>query len=206
MNIDSSATVHVAREFRSYNAKYEAFSTLQKARQFALPAPSEFGKNWSPYQSTFKDRILCLRPSSSVGLPLCTLHDVFRQYCVTVEKSLPHASEDVNLATRSAIQLCSSMGDSFSSKDNDSDRSVSPQLRDYKENARVLKFDECVHGALDQFEKSVSLKAKTELHSGIVDGALSVLKVYVSMRVFKGEIGGSGDPYMQIVRGYDLAW
>jgi hypothetical protein len=137
MNIDSSAAVYVAIEFRSYNARYEAFSTLQKARLFALPGPSEFGKNWSLYQSTFKDRILCLRPSSSIGLPLCTLHDVFRQYCVTVEKSLPHASEAVNLATRSAIQLCSWMGDSFSSKDNDSESSVSPQLRDYKENARV---------------------------------------------------------------------
>jgi hypothetical protein len=97
------------------------------------------------------------------------------------------------------------MGDSFSSKDNDSDCSVSPQLPDYKHNARVLKFDDCVRGALDQFEKSVPLKAKTELHSGIVDGALSVLKVYVSMREFKGEVGGGGDPYMQIVRGYDLA-
>jgi len=38
----------VAFEFRSYNAKYEAFTTLQKAKLFALPGPSEFGKNWSP--------------------------------------------------------------------------------------------------------------------------------------------------------------
>ena len=95
--------INVAIEFRSYNARYEAFSTLQKARLFALPGPSEFGKNWSPYQSTFKDRILCLHPSSSVGLPLCTLHDVFRQYCVTVEKSLPRASEAVNLATQTML-------------------------------------------------------------------------------------------------------
>ena len=60
-------------------------------------------------------------------------------------------------------------GGSFSSKDNDSESSVSPQRRDYKENTRVLKFDECVHGALDQFGKSISLKAK-ERHSGIVYG------------------------------------
>lgn len=204
MNIDSFATVNAAFEFRSYNAKYEAFSTLQKARLSALPGPSEFGKNWSPYASAFKDRILCLRPSNSFGLPLCTLHDVFRQYCVTVENPLPHASEAVNLATRSAIELCSSMGDSFASKVNDTESSATP-LWDYKENARVLKFDECVHGALDQFEKSVPLKAKSERHSGIVDGALSVLKVLISMREFKGEVGASGDPYMQIVRDYDIA-
>jgi hypothetical protein len=61
------------------------------------------------------------------------------------------------------------------------------------------------NGALDQFEKSISLKAKGERHSGIVDVALSVPKVYVSMREFKGEVGGSGDLYMQIVRGYELA-
>ena len=97
------------------------------------------------------------------------------------------------------------MGDSFSSEDNDSESSVTPQLRDYNENARVLKFDECIHGALDQFEKSIPLKVKSEQHSGIVEGALSVAKVIVSMREFKGEVGGSGDPYMQIARGYDLA-
>jgi len=34
---------------------------------------------------------------------------------------------------------------------------------------------------------------------------VSVLKVYVSMREFKEGVGGSGDPYMQTVRGYDLA-
>ena len=48
-------------------------------------------------------------------------------------------------------------------------------------------------------------KAKSERHSGIVDGALLVLKVLISMREFKGEVGASGDPYMQIVRDYDLA-
>lgn len=57
---------------------------------------------------------------------------------------------------------------------------------------------------MDQFEKSVPLKAKSERHSGIVDGALSVLKVLISMREFKEEVGASGDLYMQIVRDYGL--
>ena len=95
------------------------------------------------------------------------------------------------------------MGDSFSSKDSDS--GVTSQLWDDKENARIFKFDKCLRGALDQFEKSVPLKATSEPHSGMIDGVWSVAKVFVSMREMNGEVGGSGDPYMRIVRGYDIA-
>lgn len=47
--------------------------------------------------------------------------------------------------------------------------------------------------------------AKCELSSGIVDGALAVKEVLFSLREMKGEPGASGDPYMQVVRSYDLA-
>ena len=49
------------------------------------------------------------------------------------------------------------------------------------------------------------LKANCELSSGVVDGALLVKDVLLSMREkTKGEPGASGDPYMQVVRSYDL--
>ena len=189
--------------FRSYNVTYETFSSIQKQKLFSLPAPSEFAKNWSQYQNKFKDRFLCFRPPDSRGLPLCTLHDVFRQYCIAVEKPIPDASETAISALRSASELCSSMGQSFSSKDTDS--SVTQRTRDDKENARVVAFDKCMHGVLDSFNKFVTLKAKTELHSVVVDGALLVLDVPVGLREMKGEPGAGGDPYMQIVRSYDLS-
>ena len=185
--------------FRSYNVTYETFSSIQKQKLFSLPAPSEFAKNWSQYQNKFKDRFLCFRPPNSRGLPLCTLHDVFRQYCIAVEKPIPDASETAISALRSASELCSSMGQSFSSKDTDS--SVT-HMRDDKENARVVAFDKCMHGVLDS---SLTLKAKAELHSDVVDGALLVLDVPVGLREMKGEPGAGGDPYMQIVRSYDLS-
>jgi hypothetical protein len=94
------------------------------------------------------------------------------------------------------------MGQSFSSKDTDS--SVTQHTRDDKENARVVAFDKCIHGVLDSFNKSVPLKAKAELHSGIVD-TLLMLDVPVGLREMKGEPGAGGDPYMQIVRRYDLS-
>ncbi len=57
---------------------------------------------------------------------------------------------------------------------------------------------------MEGYEESVVLKASCELSSGIVDGALSVKDVLLSLREMKGEPGASGDPYMQVVRNYDL--
>ena len=82
---------------------------------------------------------------------------------------------------------------------------MTQHTRDDKENARVVAFDKCICGVLGSFDKSVPLKAKAELHSGIVDGALLALDVPVGLREMKGEPGAGGDPYMQIVRRYDLS-
>ena len=95
------------------------------------------------------------------------------------------------------------MGQSFSFKDTDT--SVTQHTPDDKENARVVAFDKCMHGVLDSFKKSVTLKAKVELNSGVVDGTLLVLDVPVGLREMNGEPGAGGDLYMQIVRSYDLA-
>ena len=94
---------------------------------------------------------------------------------------------------QAASQLCSSMGRSFSSKDNNSN--VSHQFRCDKQNARVLKFDKCIRGALYQFAKEVS-----EQHSVKVDAALLTADVFVSLREMNAEPSTGGDPYMKVVR------
>lgn len=76
---------------------------------------------------------------------------------------------------------------------------VAQQAWDQKEDARIRKFDECIRGLLD-YEKSVTLQANCELSSGVVDGALLVKGVLLSICEMKGEPGASGDPYMQVVR------
>ena len=176
---------------------------MQKAKLFRLPGPSDFGKSWSPFVSAFEDRLLCCRPADSRGLPLRILHHVFRQYYLNVRNPLPQASETALAAIDAANRLCASMGDSFSTESDDS--SVSQQAWDDKENARVRKFDECIRGLLGDYDKSVVLKAKCELSSGIVDNALTVKEAIFSLRELKGEPGERGDPYMQVVRSYDLA-
>ena len=173
---------------------------MQKAKLCRLPSPSEFGKDWSQYVSVFEDRVLCCRPPNARGLPLRILHHAFRQYCLDIQKPLPQASETAIAAMNAAKRLCASMGNSFSTK---SDSSVAQQARDQKEDARIRQFDECIRGILD-YQKSVTLKANCELSSGVVDGALLVKDVLLSMREMKEEPGASGDPYMQVVRSYDL--
>jgi len=189
-------------QFQSFNKQFESFSSLQKAKLFALPAPSEFTKNWSQHESAFRDRLLCHRPPDSRGLPLCTLHDTFRRYLITVRKPLSGTSPFAIAALESATQLCVLMGQSFSTK---SDGTVTEQSRGYKENTRVLKFDDCVRGTLGGFDKSVVLRTNHDLSSDIIDGALSERGVPILLREMKAEPGASGDPYMQVVRSYDLA-
>ena len=189
-------------QFRSFNKQFESFSSLQKAKLFALPAPSEFAKNWSQHESVFRDRLLCHRPPDSRGLPLCTLHDAFRRYLITLRKPFSGTSPFAIAALESATQLCLSMGQSFSSKGDDT---LAQQSRGNKEHTRSLKFDDCVRGILGGFNKSVVLRTSHDLVSDIVDGALSEQGVPLSLREMKAEPGASGDPYMQVVRSYDLA-
>jgi hypothetical protein len=64
-------------------------------------------------------------------LPLCILHDIFRRYLLASQKLLPQASDAVVAAVESAAQLGASMGQSFSTKGNDSN--VVHKSRDLKE-------------------------------------------------------------------------
>lgn len=83
------------REMRTYyNPLYESFSQLFKQWLYSLPAPSDFTERWSLYEANFENRLFCLRPPNArASPPLCTLHDVFRQYLFAVPSLLPQASE-----------------------------------------------------------------------------------------------------------------
>ncbi|KAF8530394.1 hypothetical protein BU17DRAFT_79150 [Hysterangium stoloniferum] len=167
------------RIFQVYNERYESFSQLQKLKLSCLPTPSDFAQKWGQCQSNLDARLLCLRPPDARGLPLCTLHDIFRRYLLAAQMPLPEASESAIKAMEAAAQLCASMGRSFSTKDYDSN--AVPQLRDLPENARTLAFDNCIRSILDKFIRGYALNPTTDM---------------------KAE---TGDAYMQAARSYDLA-
>ena len=148
---------------------------------------------------------LCLRPPDARGLPLCTLHDVFRQYLLVAQRPLPQASDTAVAAVKSAAQLCATMGESFSTKGDDGN--VTQNARDLKVNVRTPGFDECMSGILEMFDRFYSLAPTSDAHSGIVDGALLKEGIFISLRELKGDLGAAagGDPYMQVARSYDLA-
>ncbi|OBZ78364.1 hypothetical protein A0H81_02639 [Grifola frondosa] len=58
------------------------------------------------------DAILCLRPVEKRGLPLSTLHDVFRKFRLRLNTPLPEGSA-AGPALRAATVLCREMGDPF---------------------------------------------------------------------------------------------
>ncbi|KAF8525601.1 hypothetical protein BU17DRAFT_83901 [Hysterangium stoloniferum] len=182
-----------------YNEQYESFSQLQKLKLSCLPAPSDFAQKWGQCQSNLDARLLCLRPPDARGLPLCTLHDIFRRY-LAAQMPLPQASESAIKAMEAAAQLCASMGRSFSTKDYDSN--AVPQLRDLPENARTLTFDNCICGILDKFKRGYALNPTTDLHHGTVDGALLTEGILITLCEMKEE---TSDAYMQAARSYDLA-
>ena len=113
-------------DFHSYNAKYKAFSDLQKAKLFCLPPPSDFGKGWS----AFEDRLLCCRPPDARGLPLRIPCHV-RRYCLNVQKPLPRASETAVAAMDAAKRLCASMGNSFSTKSDSSRHGIIRKMQEF---------------------------------------------------------------------------
>lgn len=146
-----SIYIDVGPHFRSFNKQFESFSCLQKAKQFALPAPSEFAKNWRQYESAFRDRLLCFRPPDSHGLPLCTLHDTFRWYLIVRISDTPFWNVTV-CHRRPGIDNTMMLIDGTILSTKADDATVAQQSQDYKENTRVLKFDDCVRGTLGGFD------------------------------------------------------
>ena len=149
-----------------------------------FPAPSDFAK-LSVWREIQKDApILCLRPPDARGLPLTTLHDVFRCFQLEASRSFPTTTESVAVQI-AASELCVRMGEAFKDK-----------------KKRGLAFDECVNGVLESEVAEFKLQPDPISH---IDRCIQEANVLIALCEDKAELGlGGSDAYMQIVRNYDL--
>ncbi|KAG8915230.1 hypothetical protein FRC00_006434 [Tulasnella sp. 408] len=160
----------------------------QLANEIAFPSPSAFAKRstWALWQQK-PNAILCFRPSGKQGLPLCTLDDVFRTFQQQATAELPETL-DATQARNAAYSLCHKMPDPFRT-----------------ERLRSDMFTEClapvfpVQGWLGEFK----IHPRTETHGGDVDRIYILDGIIYILREDKLE-ADTGDPYMQVVRDYQL--
>lgn len=124
-------------QLNDLNTQYANLAFYFRVLLNSLPAPSEFAKTdvWADVQRT-RAAILCMRPVEKSGVPICTLHDVFRLFRIRLGTDLSSATDDpIAVASiRAAALLCNEMGNPFDD-----------------ENARTAKFNECVQGLLPNF-------------------------------------------------------
>jgi len=170
-----------------YNKAFESFAKLVTQLIHYMPSPSDFAREWDPIQG--KDpTVLCLRPAHAIGLPLCTLHDVFLQFQREMSVLLPHdlVTAEAMAARIAASKLCLKMGSQFKT-----------------ENDRGKAFDSCVAGLLGEMEKEVILSPKSFIHYGKVDRCIKECGIVIAIREDKVEPAkGDGDLYMQITGDY----
>ncbi|KAG9050148.1 hypothetical protein FS837_007447 [Tulasnella sp. UAMH 9824] len=158
------------------------------AGENAIPGPSSFAQHdqWAKWQQ--KDTgILCFRPNGKQGLPLCVLHDVFRQFQVTATETLPSTLAAAQ-AMNAAFSACRRMPEHFDTEDE-----------------RSEAFDLCL-GPLfpcERWREQVHLSATSGHHGGWVDRTYEVNGVVHILREDKLE-ADKGDPYMHVARAYQL--
>jgi len=170
-----------------FNERFEEFIMLVRQLQDDLPAPSDFAQPsvWPEAQEGAP--ILCLRPSDARGLPLTTLHHVFRRFQHEVSGPLAMTAETVAVQI-AASELCSRMGEPFED-----------------EASRGRAFDECVSGVLEKGEADCELKPYPSGHHGKIDRCIREANIPIALREDKLEYGhGGSDAYMKIARCYNL--
>ena len=170
-----------------FNQYFDKFTMLVRQLQNDLPAPSDFGQSsfWCKFQEATP--ILCLRPPNARGLPLITLHDVFRSFQLEMSRPVPMTTETVAIQI-AASKLCSKMGEAF---ENEAERGEA--------------FDECVNGLLEKGVAEHKLQPHPASHWGTVDRCILEASIPIALREDKVEFGpGKSDAYMQIARCYDL--
>ncbi|KAK2461026.1 hypothetical protein APHAL10511_006967 [Amanita phalloides] len=167
-------------EYKFYNNNYQSFADLVQLHVKSLPSPSDFGKDgrWGEEQRK-ECRIYCLRPPEARSLPLCILHDVFRQYLLNIKQPLPLASDTAITAQRIAAKLCTNMGVSVSNKSTTAHHS--------RDNKRTKEFDACISDFLGKFEPMYYLNPGRDAHSGIADGALLMNGILIALREMKAD-------------------
>jgi len=169
------------------NERFEEFIILVRQLQNDLPAPSDFAQPsvWPEAQKGAP--ILCLRPSDARGLPLTTLHHVFRRFQYEMSRPLAMTAETVAVQI-AASELCSRMGEAFED-----------------ERSRGKAFDECVSGVLEKGETDYELKPYPSGHYGKIDRCIQEAHVPIALREDKLEFGqGGSDACMKIARCYHL--
>lgn len=154
----------------------------------AFPEPSAYAHlaTWRVWQKK-PTAILNLRPQTSQGLPIETLHPVFATFLNDVRSMPLDKWAPANEANTASIGLCKAMADSF---DN--------------ETARRTKLKQLLHsfGLHLQTEYYIPPTLPQETHSVRVGLHLSA---GVGKTVLLGEIKAefeTGDPYMQVSRSY----
>jgi len=170
-----------------FNEQFHNFSMLISQLLNDLPAPSDFAKPpvWRKAQEATP--ILCLRPPNARGLPLTTLHHVFRQFHYESSSPLPTTTETVAVQI-AASKLCLRMGEAFKN-----------------EAERGEVFDECVNGILEKGEAECKFQPHPTSHYGKIDRCIREANIPILLREDKQEFGlGGPDAYMQLARCYDL--
>ncbi|KAJ8503374.1 hypothetical protein ONZ45_g10915 [Pleurotus djamor] len=170
------------------NALYMQFGEAYKKQKTALLPPSEYAQasNW-PSQQRRNRRLLCGRPTRQRGIPLCTLHDVFRQFIIDMDTPLP-SNTMATRATRSAHALCSFMGDSFEDDEQCSE-----------------EFDGCIGNVFGNWRRGHSISLESESCSAVLGRTLMFMDESILLfREDKKDIGTGDEVYIQVARDYDM--
>ncbi|KAG9224424.1 hypothetical protein CCMSSC00406_0009466 [Pleurotus cornucopiae] len=165
---------------------YKDFCVCYSKHRNPKPNPSDYAANW-PNAQKLTPYLLCARPTIQRGLPLSTLHDIFREFIIRADSPLPHCSVATH-ALRAAHSLCGSMGDAFAD-----------------ESARSQAFDRCTQELFGHWQSQRHLAPRSEACSGHVDRTLeSPARLIFVLREDKKDIGQGGEVYMQVARDYDM--
>ncbi|KAJ2921960.1 hypothetical protein H1R20_g15132, partial [Candolleomyces eurysporus] len=133
------------------NTLLDAYSVVwNKLGAAKAPSPSDFAMKevWPEHQK--RSPILCLRPSTAIGLPLCVLWDGFRTFIVNTSdpNTIPSPA-----GRQAGASLCETMGNSFESEDERSsviDASLEPVVPNWRSQYRVEPYAGIVLGQIDR--------------------------------------------------------
>ena len=148
-------TVCAGVTYREADKRIDLFCDSYIILATSKPAPSFFAQpsSWPHIQEGHTD-LLILRPTKRTGLPLTTLHDVFRKFLIYLDSDMDDPTT-ATLAMRAASSLCATMGDCFES-----------------EIERSRTFDLCVKGLFPEWKHGYELKCSMESCTAKVGGVI----------------------------------
>ncbi|KAF4588882.1 hypothetical protein EYR40_010437 [Pleurotus pulmonarius] len=183
---DIDATSELSLFISQCRTHWTDFCFLIRKIYSNLPPPSDYATTWPEHQPK-NPTLLCTRPASHCGLPLSTLHHVFREFGNLIDSPLPSDCHVAELAFHVATRLCSEMSDPYED-----------------EGARSNAFDEIVQPLFDHWGRQHRVAPDAEASSAFVDRVFSRGGRIVILREDKKESGTDGDVYMQLSRDFDM--